>query len=194
VYIIYSYIFSPKNPQELFNLCHASAHNIVERIFGILKIWFAILQHNPHLTPKVQAHLPAALAALHNIIRKYDPEEIHDCIRELDVEEHDLDELDPEPELRDDSEGELAIGPPKWAEKKSVEKRRDEIATQMWIQYQQVLQEREEIWFNRSFRREERYDMIEFYICMWHKYIHTGCKRNNLAKQGGQQERNVVYT
>jgi hypothetical protein len=37
VYIIYSYIFSPKNPQELFNLRHASACNIVERIFGILK-------------------------------------------------------------------------------------------------------------------------------------------------------------
>jgi hypothetical protein len=63
----------------------------------------------------------------------------------LDVEEHDLDELDPEPGLWDDSEGELAIGPPKRAEKKSVEKRRDEIAIQMWIQYQQVLQERGEI-------------------------------------------------
>jgi len=136
-------IISPTTPQELFNLRHASARNIVERIFGILKNRFAILQHNPSLTPKVQAHLPAALAALHNVIRKYDPEEINRCIGELDVLEYDLDELDPE--LQDDAEGELAKGPPKRAEKKNVEKRRDEMANQMWIQYQQVLWEREDI-------------------------------------------------
>ena len=46
-------IISPTTPQELFNLRHASARNIVERIFGILKNRFAILQHNPSLTPKV---------------------------------------------------------------------------------------------------------------------------------------------
>ena len=45
-------------------------------MFGILKNWFEILQHNPHLTPQVQAHLPAALAAIHNVVRKYDPGEI----------------------------------------------------------------------------------------------------------------------
>ena len=61
------YIFSLANPQELFNLWHASAHNIIERMFSILKNQFAILQHNLHLTPQIQAHLPAALAAIHNI-------------------------------------------------------------------------------------------------------------------------------
>jgi hypothetical protein len=138
-----SIFISPTTPQELFNLRHASAQNIVERIFGILKNRFAILQHNPSLTPKVQAHLPAALAALHNVIRKYDPEEIDRCIGELDVLEYDLDELDPE--LQDGAEGELAKGPPKRAEKKNVEKRRDKMANQMWIQYQQVLWEKEDI-------------------------------------------------
>ena len=144
-YNVYSYPFSPKNPQELFNLRHASARNIVERIFGILKNQFAILQHNPGLTPKVQAHLPVALAALHNVIRKYDPEEIEDHIRELDVAEHNVDELDLGTGLQRGSEGELATGPPKQAEKKGVEKRRDEMANRMWIQYQQILQERGEI-------------------------------------------------
>ena len=99
-----------------------------------------ILQHNPSLTPKVQAHLPAALAVLHNLIQKYDPEEIDSCIRELDVPEYDLDELDPEL-----PEGELARGPPKRAEKRGVERRRDEMAKQMWIQYRQVLQDRGDI-------------------------------------------------
>lgn len=28
---------SPVNPKELYNLRHASAHNVVERIFGVLK-------------------------------------------------------------------------------------------------------------------------------------------------------------
>jgi hypothetical protein len=135
----YSYIFiRPANSKELFNLRHASARNIIERMFGILKNRFEILQHNPHLTPKVQAHLPAALAAIHNVIRKYDPGEIEDRKKELDVEEFDIDELDP------DTEGELAKGPPRPAEKKDVERRRDEMAECMWIQYQQVLQDRGE--------------------------------------------------
>ena len=109
---LYAFI-SPSTPQELFNLHHASARNIVKRIFGILKNQFAILQYNPGLTPKVQAHLSAALAALHNIICKYDPEEINDCIGELDVPEYDIDELDSETGPQKDTEGELAKGPPK---------------------------------------------------------------------------------
>ena len=106
-----------------------------------------ILQHNPGFTPKVQAYLPAALAALHNVIQKFDPEEIESCIRnlELDVpdslDELDLDELD----LVTGTEGELAKGPPKQAEKENVGRRRDKIAEHMWIQYQQVLEERHEI-------------------------------------------------
>ena len=40
---------SPATPEELFNLHHASARNIVERIFGILKNWFGILRSNPNL-------------------------------------------------------------------------------------------------------------------------------------------------
>ena len=64
-------------------------------------------------------------------------------LMELDVPEHDLDELDPE--FQEGNEGELAKGPPKRAEKRDVEKRRDEMANEMWIQYQQVLQDREDI-------------------------------------------------
>ena len=38
---------SPCNPQELFNLHHVSAHNVIEQIFGILKRCFQILQLPP---------------------------------------------------------------------------------------------------------------------------------------------------
>ena len=35
---------SPHNPQELYNLHHMSACNVIEQIFGILKWCFWILQ------------------------------------------------------------------------------------------------------------------------------------------------------
>ena len=59
---------SPANPQELFNLWHASAHNIVEHIFGILKNCFTILRANPNLDVDTQAQIAPALAAIHNFI------------------------------------------------------------------------------------------------------------------------------
>ena len=70
------------NAKELFNLHHASACNIIERMFGILKNRFAILRRNPDLTPDIQACLPAALAALHNVICKYDQDELDDFLDE----------------------------------------------------------------------------------------------------------------
>jgi hypothetical protein len=46
-----------------------------------------------------------------------------------------MNELDPETELEEDTEGELAKGPPKQAEKRDAERRRDNMADRMWIQY-----------------------------------------------------------
>ena len=40
---------------------------------------------------------------------------------------------------------ELADGPPRWAEKRDANVRRDEIAEHMWIQYQAVLVNRGEL-------------------------------------------------
>jgi DDE superfamily endonuclease len=37
----------PQNPKELFNLRHASLRNVIERIFGVLKNRFVILQKAP---------------------------------------------------------------------------------------------------------------------------------------------------
>ena len=42
-FLSYDNLSSLCNPKELFNLCHASARNVVERIFGILKRRFRIL-------------------------------------------------------------------------------------------------------------------------------------------------------
>jgi hypothetical protein len=131
--LLYSYLcifpYSSANPQELFNLCHASARNIIERIFGILKNQFAILQHNPSLRPGIQAHLPAAFAAIHNVICEYDADEILLCLGELEVpEDINIDELDLEAV---EHKEELAMGPPNAAEKRRADERRDSIAERM---------------------------------------------------------------
>jgi hypothetical protein len=56
----------------LFNLCHASAQNVIERIFGVLKRHFCILLIAPEYGLDIQAWIPSALCAIHNFNRKHD--------------------------------------------------------------------------------------------------------------------------
>jgi hypothetical protein len=65
----------PQNKEELFNLCHAQARNVIERIFGVLKKRFRILLIGPEYDMTIQAQIPAALCALHNFIHIHDPQE-----------------------------------------------------------------------------------------------------------------------
>ena len=121
---------SPRNPKELFNLRHASAHNVIEQIFGILKRRFRILHLPLEYGMDVQTLIPPALAALHNFIRDYDPEEIHNYDDEaLDIQMG----LPPEPA------GELGAGPATSEERARASERRDKIAADMWEQYQRYL-------------------------------------------------------
>ena len=64
------------NPQELFNLHYTSACNVIERIFGVLKWHFWILQLPPGYDMDIQAMISPVLAALHNFICKRDPDKI----------------------------------------------------------------------------------------------------------------------
>ena len=72
-YMLTTYL-RPQNKEELFNLRHASAQNVIERIFGVLKHRFRILYMAPEYSMDIQARIPAALAAIHNFIRIHDPE------------------------------------------------------------------------------------------------------------------------
>ena len=65
----------PKNKEELFNLCHSSAHNIIKQIFGVLKHCFRILLLVPEYNLEIQAQILAALAAIHNFIHSHDPDD-----------------------------------------------------------------------------------------------------------------------
>lgn len=77
---------------------------------------------------ETQTRLPPALAALHNFIRKHDPDDIADFD----------DSEDPQPGTRVeglDAEGQLADGLPGAAERQQSNRRRDRIAQELWTQY-----------------------------------------------------------
>ncbi len=82
----------------------------------------------------IQAQIPPALAALHNFIQEWDPEEIHvygdDELPDFQVYPH--------PE----HVGELAIGLVTSHERVQANERRDKIASDMWEQYQHYLESR----------------------------------------------------
>ena len=61
--------------EEPFNLWHASARNVIEQIFGVLKRRFWILLITPEYSLEIQAHIPAALATVHNFICHHEPGE-----------------------------------------------------------------------------------------------------------------------
>jgi hypothetical protein len=65
--------YRPENKEELFNLRHVSAQNVIEHIFGVLKQHFHILLLPPAYAMEIQAQIPAALCMLHNFIRVHDP-------------------------------------------------------------------------------------------------------------------------
>jgi hypothetical protein len=70
-----------RDDEEIFNLRHSSARNVVERIFGVLKRRFPIIATVPQYSIGTQALLLPALAALHNWLRQYNNPEL-----EADVE------------------------------------------------------------------------------------------------------------
>jgi hypothetical protein len=128
---------SPANREELFNLRHASARNVIERIFGVVKRRWSILVNPPQFDMDTQARVLPALCAIHNIILKHDPDD-------MKTYEHD-DEGDPQPGERSSSNsdfGELAEGPARDQEKTRASAKRDQIAQDMWDDYQTVLRAR----------------------------------------------------
>jgi hypothetical protein len=117
---------SPRNSKELFNLRHASLRNIIERIFGVMKRQWRVLQLPPEYSMFVQARIPAALCALHNFIHRHDPD-MFDALYDGQLLEHDG--------IDDVALGELGDGPADAAERDRANARRDAIASAMWQDY-----------------------------------------------------------
>ena len=118
--IFHLYIgYKPRNKEELFNLHHASAWNIIECIFGVLKRCFRILLIAPEYNLDIQA--------LHNFIRTHDADEI---IPELDVDHDNTYDHDHA------ASSSVAV------ELDHPSEKRDLIAQQMWEDYICVHEER----------------------------------------------------
>ncbi|XP_023732696.1 uncharacterized protein LOC111880503 [Lactuca sativa] len=61
---------APHNSKELFNLCHVSLHNTIERAFGVLKRMFPIIQSTtePFYSCETQSAIFFACCILHNFL------------------------------------------------------------------------------------------------------------------------------
>ena len=125
---LHLYPFSrPKNYKELFNLRHAQARNVIERIFGILKKRFDVLVSTPEYGQLFQAKLVQALMVIHNFIRVHDP--------------HDKPDLEDDEDEEDDDFGDLQSHVSR-AERTRAAQRRDKIALAMWDDYKRVRRHR----------------------------------------------------
>lgn len=126
----------PVNDEELFNLQHAVARNVIERIFGIIKSCWEVLNHPANFDMSIQARISPALAALHNFILQFDPMDIEDFLNDPNIFNDGSEEAE---YYSDDMYGNLATDTPSREEKEEAERMRDEIAQSMWEQYQQWL-------------------------------------------------------
>jgi hypothetical protein len=105
---------------------------VVERIFGVLKKQWDILNRPPQYDISIQAHIPAGLAAVHNFIVNHDVTDIEHHLQDVDTHEH------------TQSLGDLGHGAIPQAESERASTLHDSIATEMWESYQQVLQDHSE--------------------------------------------------
>lgn len=73
---------APINEREFFNMKHASARNVIERCFGLLKIRWAILRSQSFYPIKTQCRIITACCLLHNLIRREMSVDPMECILE----------------------------------------------------------------------------------------------------------------
>jgi DDE superfamily endonuclease len=117
----------PRNARELFNLRHAKARNVIERIFGVSKQHFRLMVEAPKYSLETQAKIIHAICILHNFIRVHNPDE------DLDAPEVELDRQVPRQSAMDFG------GSVTTEERNNVNTRRDDIARHMWAQYQEYI-------------------------------------------------------
>lgn len=112
---------------------------MIERIFGVLKRRFRILLLPPEYDLDIAANIPLALAAIHNIIRRLNPQELDTLDDDFVPGVTDYEPRDTEPY---DNDTDLSKGPPTAVDRSDAEKYRDALAWDMWLDYLDVLETR----------------------------------------------------
>jgi DDE superfamily endonuclease len=116
----------PKTKEELFNLRHAQARNVVERTFGVFKSRFKILKEGRDgFSLYTQMKFIYALAALHNFLNSHGSDPVQEA-NQLEEDGEDLTDSAP-PQLAHDIDD------------REMLTRRDEAAEEMWRDYKGVL-------------------------------------------------------
>ncbi|XP_039039746.1 protein ALP1-like [Hibiscus syriacus] len=111
----------PENAKELFNLRHSSLRTTVERVFGILKKRFRVLDAEPFWDFQTQIDIVLACTIIHNHIMGVDPNDIINEGMYEEPEPYSITSMLTQREEREEAR--------EWASK------RDEIAEAMWIDY-----------------------------------------------------------
>ncbi|XP_042024783.1 uncharacterized protein LOC121771945 [Salvia splendens] len=114
---------APQTPEELFNLRHSKAMNVIERSFAVLKMRWGILRSASFYPIDVQTGLIIACFLLHNYIRSQmvvDPVEA-ELVNEADID----DENANDPVLCADNISSVEPSAT-WTQK------RDDLAREMW--------------------------------------------------------------
>ncbi|PPD89536.1 hypothetical protein GOBAR_DD13522 [Gossypium barbadense] len=111
----------PENAKELFNLRHSSLRITVERVFGILKKRFRVLDAEPFWNFQTQIDIVLASCIIHNHIMGVDPS---DLLNQGLYEESEFDSI-----IQTLTEREERQEAREWSAK------RDEIAETMWTDY-----------------------------------------------------------
>lgn len=141
-YLTNAILYRPTNYQELFNLRHSSLRNVIEHIFGVAKCRFCLLAAASEYSLRTQSKIPAALAALHNFISIWDPDDIENG-QEYDDDSNSM--------IVGEDREDTAILPENLGSNISPTERlragvkRDEIAKAMWADYVEELHIRGEL-------------------------------------------------
>lgn len=112
-----------------------------------MKQWFRILLLAPEYNLDIQARIPVTLCAIHNFIHIHDPGE------GTILEERDL-------HNQDDHIHEVAEDLEELEQRTGMAARRDQIAYEMWEDYQQILAERDDV-IDHSEEGEDFEELLE---------------------------------
>jgi len=124
----------PQIKEELFNLRHAQLRNVIERLFGVLRRRFHILNLRPEYDLAIQAQLVLVVCALHNFIRHRANGEEDDFYKETDLSRNEDDTdilLDGQTGVEHSSQ----IDSAQLVDMGEMVLERDGRATKMWIDY-----------------------------------------------------------
>ena len=113
---------TPENAKELFNLRHSSLRNVIERIFGVVKRKFKILDIAAEYSIQTQIHIALAVLGLANFITKYEG-----------ILKEELDAADAE--IEDDETEEELPARGTTVESSDMALKRDQMAKIMWEDY-----------------------------------------------------------